>query len=55
MFLEAWVNTFGVYSVDDMSKMQIILLVTFFIFFAICGVACVKLAIQVQVIEGIYL
>ena len=41
--LEAWVNGCCVYSVESVSKMQLVLLVTLLIFFAICGVVCDKL------------
>ena len=41
---EACVNAYWVYSVESVSKMYLVLSVTYIIFFAICGVVCVELA-----------
>ena len=46
---------FSVYSVESVPKMELVLSVTPFIFFAICGVVCVKLAHLSYVMERIYL
>ena len=42
--LVACVNAFGVYSVEGVSKMKLVLSVTFLIFITIYSVVCVKLA-----------
>ena len=44
--LEACVNACWVYTVGSVSGIYLVLSVTFFIFFAMCGVACVKPALS---------